>query len=60
MLGKLIKQSETGKCLVVGTQNASMQKLLKEGEFTEKEKKYLTFKKNGSIIHNNFIYYINR
>jgi len=29
----------TGMFIVVGTQNASMQKLLKEGEFTEKEKK---------------------
>ena len=28
-----------GMFIVVGTQNASMQKLLKEGEFTEKEKK---------------------
>ena len=29
----------TGMFIVVGTQNASMQKLLKEGEFTEEEKK---------------------
>ena len=28
----------TGMFIVVGTQNASMQKLLKEGDFTEKEK----------------------
>ena len=28
-----------GMFIVIGTQNASMQKLLKEGEFTEKEKK---------------------
>lgn len=28
-----------GMFIVVGTQNAGMQKLLKEGEFTEKEKK---------------------
>lgn len=29
----------TGIFIVVGTQNASMQKLQREGEFTEKEKK---------------------
>jgi len=28
-----------GMFIVAGTQNASMQKLLKEGDFTEKEKK---------------------
>ncbi len=34
----------TGMFIVVGTQNASMQKLLKEGEFTEKEKKRTSVK----------------
>ena len=29
----------TGMFIVVGTQNASMQKLQREGEFTKKEKK---------------------
>ena len=33
-----------GMFIVVGTQNASMQKLLKEGEFTEKEKKRTSVK----------------
>ena len=34
----------TGMFIVAGTQNASMQKLLKEGEFTEKEKKRTSVK----------------
>ena len=33
-----------GMFIVAGTQNASMQKLLKEGEFTEKEKKRTSIK----------------
>ena len=33
-----------GMFIVAGTQNASMQKLLKEGEFTEKEKKRTSVK----------------
>ena len=33
-----------GMFIVAGTQNASMQKLLKEGDFTEKEKKRTSVK----------------
>lgn len=38
-----------GMFIVVGTQNASMQKLLKEGEFTDKEKKRTGVKEVAAI-----------
>ena len=40
-----------GMFIVAGTQNASMQKLLKEGEFTEKEKKRTSVKEAVGFVY---------